>query len=93
VFGDVYMIVQAGENISIEVYFDPADREQGWDDEIRFRIHESGPKDMRLFEADETSFLLTIEQAEQLAAALQKAAAEARSLPRTVYPGVPSSDW
>jgi hypothetical protein len=87
------MIVQAGENISVEVCFDPADREQGWDDEIRFRIHESGPRDMRLFEADETSFLLTIEQAEQLAAALQKAAAEARSLPRSVYPGVPCPDW
>jgi hypothetical protein len=87
------MLIQIDENISLEVCFDPADREQGWDDEIRFRIHESGPKDMRLFEADETSFLLTIEQAEQLAAALQKAAAEARSLPRSVYPGVPSSDW
>jgi hypothetical protein len=87
------MLIQVDENISLEVYFDPADREQGWDDEIRFRIHESGPKDMRLFEADETSFLLTIEQAELLAAALQKAAAEARSLPRSAYPGVPSQDW
>jgi hypothetical protein len=87
------MIVQVVEQVSLEVYFDPADREQGFDDEIRFRIYQSGPKDMRLFEADETSFLLTIEQAEQLAAALQKAAAEARSLPRSVYPGVPSPDW
>jgi hypothetical protein len=86
------MIIQVSENISVEVHFDPADREQGWDDEIRFRIHESGPKDMRLFEADETSFLLTIEQAEELATALQKAAAEARSLPRSVYPGVRSPD-
>ena len=47
---------------------------------------------MRLFEADETSFLLTIEQAEELAAALQKAAAEAKSLPRSVSPGVASPD-
>jgi hypothetical protein len=86
------MIIQVSENISVEVHFDPADREQGWDDEIRFRIHESGPKNMRLFEADETSFLLTIEQAEELATALQKAAAEARSLPRSVYPGVRSPD-
>jgi len=86
------MIIQVSESISVEVHFDPADREQGWDDEIRFRIHESGPKDMRLFEADETSFLLTIEQAEELAIALQKAVAEARSLPRSVYPGVPSPD-
>jgi hypothetical protein len=86
------MIVQIDEQISLEVYFDPADREQGFDDEIRFRIYESGPKDMRLFEADETSFLLTIEQAEKLAVALQKAAAEARGLPRSVYPGVRSPD-
>jgi hypothetical protein len=28
------------------------------------RIHESAPKDLRLFEADETGFLLTFEQAE-----------------------------
>ena len=87
------MLIQIDENISLEVCFDPADREQGWDDEIRFRIHESGPEDMRLFEADETSFLLTIEQAEELAVALQKAAAEARSLPRSVHPGVSSPDW
>jgi hypothetical protein len=43
------MIVQVDESISLEVCFDPADREQGWNDEIRFCIHESGPKDMRLF--------------------------------------------
>jgi hypothetical protein len=86
------MIIQVDENISLEVYFDPADREQGLEDEIQFCIHESGLKDMRLFEADRTSFLLTIEQAEELAVALQKAAAEARSLPRSVYPGVPSPE-
>jgi hypothetical protein len=86
------MMIQVSESISLQVYFDPADREQGFEDEIRFRIYESGPKDMRLFEADETSFLLAIEQAEELAAALQKAAAEARSLPRSVYPGVQSPD-
>jgi hypothetical protein len=77
------MIVQVDEHMSLEVYFDPADREQGFDDEIRFRIYESGPKDVRLFEADETSFLLTIKQAEELAAALQKAAAEARNFPHS----------
>ena len=87
------MIVQVDEHISLEVYFDPADREQGFDDEIRFFIFDSGPKDMRLFEATETSFLLTIEQAEALAAALQKTAAEARSLPRSVYPGVQGPEW
>jgi len=87
------MIIHIDEQMALEVYFDPADREQGSDDEIRFGIHESGPKDIRLFEADETSFLLTIEQAEELAVALHKAAAEARSLPRSVYPGVPSPDY
>jgi len=87
------MIVQVNEYISLEVYFDPADREQGFDDEIRFRIYQSGPKDLRLFEASETSFLLTIEQAEALAAALQQAAAEAKNLPRSVYPGVQTLGW
>jgi hypothetical protein len=87
------MIVQINETISLEVYFDPADREQGFDDEIRFRIYESGPEDIRVFAADETSFLLTSEQAERLAAALETAAAESKSLPRSVYPGVPSPDW
>jgi hypothetical protein len=87
------MIVQVDEQISLEVYFDPADRDQGFDDEIRFRIHQSGPEHLRLFEASETSFLLTIEQAEALAAALQTAAAAAKSLPRSVYPGVQTPDW
>jgi hypothetical protein len=87
------MIVQVDEQISLEVYFDPADREQGSEDEIRFCIYESGPEDLRLFAADETSFLLTIDQAEGLAAALYRAAAEARSLPRSLYPGVQSPDW
>jgi hypothetical protein len=86
------MIIRVDEDISLEVYFDPADREQGFEDEIRFRIHESGPADVRIFAADETSFLLTCEQAERLAAALQKAAADSKDLPRSVYPGVPSPD-
>ena len=86
------MIIQVDENIALEVYFDLIDREEGMDDEIRFSIRESGPKNIRIFAADETSFLLTIEQAEQLAAGLQDAAAQARSIPRSVFPGVPSPD-
>jgi hypothetical protein len=86
------MIIQVDENISLEVYFDPADREEGSDDEIRFCIYESGPDNVRIFAANETSFLLTCEQAEQLAAALQKAAAGSKSLPRSVRLGVPSPD-
>jgi hypothetical protein len=59
------MIVQVDENISIEVYFDPADREEGYEDDIRFRILESGPGETRIFAADETSFLITCDQAEE----------------------------
>lgn len=87
------MIIQVDENISIKVCFDAADREEAFDDEIRFCISESGPEEMRIFGADETSFLLTAEQAEQLASALQQAAAESRSIPRSVWPGVPSPDF
>lgn len=39
------MIIQVDENISIEVYFDPADREEGYQDDIRFCLIESGPKE------------------------------------------------
>ncbi len=76
------MMIQIDENISLEIYFDPADREEGFDDEIRFRIIETGPKAVRIFAADETSFLLTPEQAEKLASALQKAVADSRRIPR-----------
>jgi len=86
------MIIQVDENIALEVYFDLMDREEGMGDEIRFSIRESGPESIRIFAADETSFLLTIEQAEQLAAGLQEAAAKARSIPRSVFPGVPNPD-
>ena len=84
---------QVDENISLEVYFDPADQEQGFEDKVRFRIYESGPEDFRIFAADETSFLLTCEQADRLAAALQEAAEDSKNLPRSVYPGFPSPDW
>jgi len=86
------MIIQVDENISIEVYFHPANREQGSDDDIRFCIYESGPDNLRIFAADETSFLLTSEQAESLASALQQAAAESRNIQRSVWPGVPGPD-
>ena len=77
------MIIQVDEYISLEVYFDPADREQGFEDEIRFRIYESGPEDFRLFAANETSFLLTCEQAERLASALHKAVTDSGCAPRS----------
>jgi hypothetical protein len=76
------MIIQVDKNISIEVYFDPADREEGYQDDIRFRLIESGPKEIRIFKADRTGFLLTATQAEQLASALQEAATASKNLPR-----------
>jgi hypothetical protein len=76
------MIIQVDENIAIEVYFDIGDREEGYEDDIRFAVHESGPKEVRIFAADTTSFLLTPAQAEQLATALVQAARESRSMPR-----------
>jgi hypothetical protein len=76
------VIIQVDENISIEVYFDPADREEGYQDDIRFRLIESGPKERRIFKADRTQFLLTVNQVEQLASALQEAASASNNLPR-----------
>jgi hypothetical protein len=87
------MIVRVDKHIVLDVHFDLLDREEGMDDEIRFSIRDSGPKDFRLFEADEISFLLTIEQAEQLALALQEASAQARSIPRSEFPGLPAPDF
>jgi hypothetical protein len=77
------MIIRVDEDISLEVYFDPADREQGFEDEIRFPIYESGPKGFRIFAANKTSFLLTCKQAERLASALQKAVTDSRGTPRS----------
>jgi len=74
------MIIQVDENISIEVYFDPRDRKEGYQDEITFRLIETGKKEERIFKADSTSFLLTFNQAEQLAFALQKSASESKNL-------------
>jgi len=68
------MIIKIDHNISIEVYFDIADREADYEDDIRIAFHETGPKNIRLFNADTTSLLLTPTQAEQLAAGLQQAA-------------------
>lgn len=76
------MIIRIDENITIEVSFSLANREEGYEDDIRFAIRETGAKDLRIFAADETSFLLTPEQAEQLATALTKAVQESRSVPR-----------
>jgi hypothetical protein len=55
--------------------------EEGFLDDIRFSIQEKGPREIRLFAADETSILLTVEQAEQLALALLQAADKSRQTP------------
>jgi hypothetical protein len=75
------MIVKIDDNISIEVYFDIADREEGYEDDIYFVLHETGPENLRIFKADSTSILLTPNQAEQLAAGLQEAAQASRETP------------
>ena len=49
------MIIQVDETFSIEVSFDPADREEGYLDDIRFRLIESGPKETKIFKADSYS--------------------------------------
>lgn len=58
------MIIQIDERISIEIGFDLADREEGYEDDIRLSISESGPEDLRIFKYDATSLLLTPDQAE-----------------------------
>jgi hypothetical protein len=75
------MIIEIDEQIRFEVSFTPLDREAGWEDDIRFAIHETGPAEFRLFAADETSLLLTPAQAEQFAAALLEAARVSRATP------------
>lgn len=76
------MIVSIDEQITIEVTFSSIDREDGFDDDIRFCIHEHGPQNMKVFRADDTSLLLTPTQAEQLASALMQAAEASRQTPR-----------
>jgi len=76
------MILRVDDTLTIEVHFDIADREEGYDDDIRFALRESGPQEMRLFPSDEIGFLLTADQAEQLASALRVAAEESRKRPR-----------
>ena len=76
------MRITVDENIAIEVRVDITDREEGYEDDIRFALHESGSSEVRIFSADTTSFLLTRAQAEQLARALLQAARDSGSIPR-----------
>ena len=63
------------------VSFDLADREAGYEDDIRFAIANTAPPGARLFESDEIGILLTPAQAEQLAEALLEAARMSRATP------------
>ena len=76
------MIIPTTNEITIQVYFDSQDREEGWPDDIAFVLTETGRKDTRIFPSDETRFLLTPDEAEQLAHALIQAAAASRNTPR-----------
>ena len=76
------MIIQIDDQIHFEIYFDPLDREEGYDDDIRFAIHEiRSPNLPKKLNSDEIGILLTPTQAEQLAAALWAAADKSRNLP------------
>ena len=68
--------------LTIEVSFSPLDGEEGFDDDIRFRLSESGPAKTRLLRTDSASFLLTPDQADQLGRALLSAARKRRRTPR-----------
>jgi hypothetical protein len=79
------MIIRVDETLAIQVHFDILDREDGYDDDIRFALIQSGPRETRLFPSDEISFLLTADQAEQLASALRSAARDSRKAPRSLW--------
>ena len=77
------MIIKLDDHISLEIHFDPLDREAGYDDDIHFAIEETPvAPDLRMLAADEVSMLLTPDQAEKMAIALWQAAQDSRSTPR-----------
>jgi hypothetical protein len=73
--------IEIDETVQFEVSFSVFNREEGFEDDIRFAIADTAPPDMRLFESDEIGILLTPAQAEGLAAALLEAARQSRATP------------
>ena len=73
--------IEVDETIRFEVSFSVFNREEGFEDDIRFAIADTAPPGARLFEADEIGILLTPAQAEQLAAALLEATRMSRATP------------
>ena len=70
-------------NVRIGVEFSEANREEGFDDDIRISLSEPGSKEQRrLFAADQVSFLMTPAQAEKLGQALLHAAEGSRNTPQ-----------
>lgn len=74
--------VETSNNIIIEVGFDPGDREDGFVDDIYVSLSETGPKNTRVFCADKTRFLISREEALQIAEGLNMAVSESRRTPR-----------
>ena len=73
--------IRIDEGFGFRVSFSPLDREEGHEDDIRFEMFERAPEGFRLLSADAASILLTVEQAETLADALQAAAEASRATP------------
>ena len=69
------MEVPIDDTLTITVSFDIADRAAGYEDDIRLALRQFGAPETWLFPSNEISLLLTVEQAEQLAAGLLQATA------------------
>lgn len=72
------MKIETNNHVSFEVTFNQFDREEGYDDDIRFALTETS-KNKSFLKADQISFLLTPDQADKLAKALTTAAEESRN--------------
>ncbi len=75
------MKMRIDRSLALEVMFHPSFREEGFEDDIRFAMQQSGPKEFWLFPADAISVLLTPRQAERLGRALLQAAKDSRNTP------------
>lgn len=64
------------DTLSIEIYYECDDCD--WEDNIILRVREDCPDDERLFRMEETNILMTVQQAQALAEALQQAIAHSR---------------
>ena len=73
------MIIETDNYLGFEVTFSLNNREEGFNDDIRFAMRESGPPTARILRCDQCSLLLTPNQAERLAEALLQAAEESRA--------------